>query len=408
MKTAARQSFFRLISIVSVAVFVLGVLPCAAEAVTLGELQGGKEIKIGNLRFFNFRNVNNLPPAGTPPKAEMIMVEPVAGDNPGLRFEANGLLTVTAPAGGSSALERTSFVYDVETIDGSHSIKTNSQVLVSAFIDKGFGNTTIRETVKNENGLELGSKSVFFNKYPDGTEIKHLSVALDYSGQPLAFASIEVSIPIMAIPDSVFADGEASIDIFEQRFSLVSLADAGPDQLVTGDTATLDASASKVDGLSYQWEFFLKNGDDSDPLKYVQSPEAKVEVEVADLKPDLYLVRLTLTDAAGVEHIDTAIIAIAGSCESQPPSLPPANGKLHLWNFEIKKYKFCKWGFARVYGTVDASDLPLENSTDKDGLRAKVILQLVDKDGNTVGEYSDETAARIKDRRYKYLIRNRH
>ena len=416
MKIACGQSFFRLMVIVSLAAFVFGVLPCAAEAVTLGELQDGKEIQIGNLRFFNFRYVKNLPPPppGTLPKARMITVEPVTGDNLGLRFIANGQLTVTTdPAGNPIALERTSFAYDVESVDGSNSIKTNGLVLVSASIDTGFGNTTIRETVKNENGLELGAKSVFFNKISDGTEVKQLSVALDYSSQPLAFASIEVSIPILAqrtgvLPDGSVQEGEAIIDIFEQRFSsaVSPLADAGPDQLVAGDTVTLDASGSKVAG-TYLWEFFLKNEESSVPLKSVDTKEAIVEAEVADLKPDIYLVRLTLTDSAGVEHTDTAIIAICGPCEDPGGQLPPVNDKLHLWRFKIKKYKRCNWAFARVYGTLDASDFPLDSSNDEEKLTAKVILQLIDQNKKIVGEYSDEIPAEIKDRRYKYVIRNK-
>jgi len=75
--------------------------------------------------------------------------------------------------------------------------------------------------------------------------------------------------------------------------------------------------------------------------------------------------------------------------------------------FKIKKYKYCNWAFARVYGTVDASDLPLDSSIDQDELTAKVILQVLDIKGNTVGEWSAETAAEIKDRRYKYVIQNK-
>jgi len=229
--------------------------------------------------------------------------------------------------------------------------------LVSASIPTGFGTTGITETVKKLNDLEHGSKSVFFNKIKDGTEDKQLSVALDYTSQPLSSASIEVSIPIQALrtgvlPDGSVQEGEAIIDIFEQRFSLVSLvslADAGPDQLVVGGWARLDASGSKVDG-TYLWEFFLKNGDLTDPLKSEGSDEAIVEVEVADLKPDIYLVKLTLTDSAGVEYTDTAIIAISGPCEAEAPE---PNAGIHWLNFKLKQYKYCNWGFARMYGAVD-------------------------------------------------------
>ncbi len=102
------------------------------------------------------------------------------------------------------------------------------------------------------------------------------------------------------------------------------------------------------------------------------------------------------------------LLAAAGRCESEDPNKLPVNDKLHLWRFKIKKYKYCNWAFARVYGTLDASDLPLEHSKDEDGLKAKVILQVVDKDGNTLGEYSDETAVEFKNRRYKYVIRKKY
>ena len=61
-----------------------------------------------------------------------------------------------------------------------------------------------------------------------------------------------------------------------------------------------------------------------------------------------------------------------------------------------------------LYGIKDPYYNPLENYKDEDGLRAKVILQVVDKAGNTVGEYSDETAVEFKDRKYKYLIRKKY
>ena len=405
MSIVSRQGLFKVAFISLVLVFGLGVFPSTTQAITLGELLGGEEIKIGNLRFFNFKLIgrNSFPPDKPLIKPEMITVVPFAEEQTGLRFEANGELTVTAPAGGPFALVNARFSYDVETIDGSHSIKTNSQVLVSSSIDKGSGNMSIREAVRNENSLELGAKSIFFNKIPDGTEIKQPSVALDYSSQPVAFASLEVLITVQALPDSVFGEGVASIDVFEQSFSLVSLADAGPDQLVSGDTVTLDASGSKVAGTHYIWDFFLKNEESSVPLKSADTKEEIVEVEVADLKPDIYLVRLTLTDGAGVEQSDTAIIAISGPCEAEAPE---PNAGIHWLNFKLKQYKYCNWAFARMYGAVDLPE-KLHNLPHGKILNGSVTIIVEDAlEGEKPLVISTPTRMKVRNRsRYKTVLR---
>jgi len=205
--------------------------------------------------------------------------------------------------------------------------------------------------------------------------------------------------------------GEVSTKSFEQRFVLKPFSDppiavAGDDQVVF-DSVTLNGDkSSDPDGelVSYEWELFRREGDELVPFGPSQPG---VQVDFNNLTHGFYEAKLTVTDEAGDMDADTVLVAAAGACEDQGGSLPAANGKLHLWRFKVKKYKYCNWAFARVYGTVDASDLPLDSSIDQDGLKANVILQIVDNEGNAVGEWSAETAAEIKDRRYKYVIQNK-
>ena len=168
---------------------------------------------------------------------------------------------------------------------------------------------------------------------------------------------------------------------------------------VVFDEVTLDGGTS-IDG-EYLWE--LKHRDNPDFDKVIVDEKNPL---VTGLDPGLYDVTLTVTDEEDkVKHIAIMLLAAAGACEDTGGSLPDVDGTLHMWRFKIKKYKRCNWAFAKVFGTINASDLPLDNSKDQDGLEARVFLQLVDKDENIVGGFSGQTAVEIKDRRWKYVIR---
>jgi hypothetical protein len=385
MNSTNNNHLFRLMLVVLVAAFSLGVLPFSARAQTysLAELiNTSGTIQVGSLTFSKF-SLWSPPPPFLPADPAGFFVDKVGqdGPQPGLKIRANNQLSVKGSAVGIQAARLS---YNVTDANGS--IQGSSLLLVPSYDsepDPSF------------------SLPVFRDVFPDKVE-EQLLAEEDFSSSPQASLDIKTNIIIKALPNGEYELGQAALCAIEQRFKLAETrSNAGPDQVVQ-DSVKLDGSGSKGNIAFYEWKLTPRSG--TSPVITRYGKEATAE----GLENNIYDVTLTVTDEGNLMHQDTAIVAASGPCESQLPSLPAANGKLDLWSFRIKKYKFCNWAFARVYGTVDASDFPLENYKDEDGLRAKVILQVVDKAGNTVGEYSDETAVEFKDRKYKYLIRKKH
>ncbi|MGD8381901.1 MAG: hypothetical protein PVJ11_07140 [Syntrophobacterales bacterium] len=404
MKSLNNNHLFRLMFVVLGAAFSLGVLPFSARAQTynLADLiQNNLTIEVGSLTFSNFSlwsagSSNAVPAADR--AGFFVDIVGLGGPQPGLKIRANNQLSVQ---GSVVVFQATKLSYHVTDANGS--IQGSSVLLVPTCVASGSQSLVdvTKNTYIDPEPDPLLSLPVFRHVFPDKVEEQFLAEE-DYSS-PQESLNIETEILVSARPNGGgYELGQAALCAIEQRFKVAETrADAGPDQVVQ-DSVTLDGTGSEGNITSYEWKL---------TPRYGTSPDITVsgkEVTAEGLENNIYDVTLTVTDEGNLIHQDTAIVAASGPCESKAPSLPAANGKLHLWNFKIKKFKFCNWAFARVYGTVDASDLPLEHSKEEDGLKAKVILQVVDKDGNPLGEYSDETAVEIKNRRYKYVIRKKY
>jgi len=419
MSIVSRQGFLKVMVISLVIVFGLGVLFGRAEAITLGELvrvgpDGLKPtIVVDKLIFSDFESPFN---EGMP-KAELdqIKVEPIGAGtaHAGLRFipmkpESAGSDPPPPPPWSLDSdmitWQRTQISYKVAHLDELPLIKESSSILFPGNVTGGdSASVSVEEEILDEAGASIGAKEVNHKLGPDDDGFLKLDQALSdkvvLSSAQKGFFPF-VTVLLQARPKSLNR-ARVSIGALEHRFTLAPSMGVAPAGKVVFDEVTLDGGTS-IDG-EYLWE--LKHRDNPEFDKVITDEKNPL---VKGLEPGLYDVTLTVTTGTGIDltvkHIATMLLAAAGACEDQGGSLPAA---LHLWRFKIKKYKYCNWAFARVYGTVDASDLPLDSSIDQDELTAKVILQVLDIKGNTVGEWSAETAAEIKDRRYKYVIQNK-
>jgi len=408
MKSLNNNHLFRLMFVVLGAAFSLGILPFSARAQTyrLADLiDNNLTIQAGSLTFYDFGfNPFGSSPETPPADPAGILLKAVGIDTPqpGLKIVANNqLMAVTGPDE-ATAVQISHLFYRV-AIDTSIPIQASSFLLVPSSVASG---TSSEVEILNFIGSDEPTIEVStFHRVSPVKVDQHLLAEADFSSSPKTQLNIFTEIHIEANRNGPDELGQTALCAIEQKFKLADTrADAGPDQAVQ-DTAILDGSGSEGNGLTYEWRLIPR---DPSALEITPEPVMNPRFEVEGLAKGFYDVTLSVTDENGLVDIDTMLLAAAGACEDQGGSLPPANDKLQLWNFKIKKYKFCNWAFARVYGTVDASDLPLEHSKDEDGLKAKVILQVVDKDGNPLGEYSDETAVEIKNRRYKYVIRKKY
>ena len=406
MKSKNNNQFFRLMLVILVAAFSLGVLPFSARAQTysLADLiDNNLTIQAGSLTFSNF-GFFSFAPFAVPADYAGFFVDIVDqdGPQPGLKIRANNQLSVKSSI---VATQATLLSYNVTDANGS--ILGSSVLLVPSCVASGSQSlVNVTEDISIASGSHpLSSLPVFRKVFPDKVE-EQLLAEEDFSSSPQASLDIRTMIIIEVRPNGGGNElGQAALCAIEQKFKLADTrADAGPDQVVK-ETAILDGSGSEGNGLTYEWNLIPR---DPSALEITPEPVMNPRLEVEGLAKGLYDVTLSVTDENGLVDTDTMLLAAAGACEDQGGSLPPVNDKLHLWNFKIKKYKFCNWAFARVYGTVDVSDLPLEHFEDEDGLEARVFLQLVDSNGKIVREVSDGTAVEIKNRRYKYVIRKKH
>lgn len=406
MKSLNNNHLFRLIFVVLGAAFSLGILPFSARAQTynLADLiDNNRTIEVGSLTFYDFGFISFGSSPETPiadPAGILLKAVGIDTPQPGLKIVANNqLMAVTGPDE-ATAVQISHLFYRV-AIDTSIPIQASSFLLVPSSVASG---TSSKVDILNFIGSDEPTieVSTFHRVSPAGVD-QHLLAEADFSSSPKTQLNIFTEIHIEANRNGPDELGQAALCAIEQTFKLADTrADAGPDQVVQ-DTAILDGSGSEGNGLTYEWRLIPR---DPSALEITPEPVMNPRFEVEGLAKGFYDVTLTVTDENGLVDTDTMLLAAAGACEDQDGSLPPAK-ELHLWRFKIKKYKYCNWAFARVYGTVDASDLPLDSINDEDGLKARVILQVVDNDGNALGEWSAETAAEIKDRKYKYVIRNK-
>ena len=124
-------------------------------------------------------------------------------------------------------------------------------------------------------------------------------------------------------------------------------------------------------------------------------------MEFTNLVYGIYEARLTVTNAQGVSAGDTALIAAAGPSGGGTELGIPENAELNLWDFTLKKYKFCKWSSARLLGTFNLpDDLEFHRGDD---LVGKVTIQL-NRAGEPLVVMSDDIKLNVSNWRYKLEI----
>ena len=117
-----------------------------------------------------------------------------------------------------------------------------------------------------------------------------------------------------------------------------------------------------------------------------------------------YEARLTVTNSQGVSAVDTAIIAAAGPADAGTEPGTQENAELNLWDFTLKKYRYCKWSTARMVGTFDLPD-DLEFNRGED-LVGKVTVQL-NRGEEPLVVMSDDIKLKVSNWRYKMEISGR-
>ena len=357
-KKASRRSLCRFTVLVLPLVLILGVLPCAAqEPQTLQDLiDGNTAIQVDDLIFSGFQLDTNFayPSNETIPQPENITVEPVGQGTtaPGLKFTPN--FQVAVEPGSSSAY------FCVKKIGLSYMVTTDVSGLIAASAliqnpgtvepDGEYAYVSVEDLVGEIHNSVYRSKSLD-TPSQDYMLKETLWVEANFSPTSAVSPSVIMGLSVRS------PGGEASIESFEQRFSLAPapgapIADAGPD-LTVADVANLDGSKSNdSDGqiISYVWK--LKHRENSTFDREAKEPTP----EVSDLKPGFYDVELTVTDDDGYTATDTMLLAASGPSGVGTYPRPQENAELNLWRFKFKKYKYCNWSIARMLGTFDLPD----------------------------------------------------
>ena len=393
---AVKRGFGWFIVLVLPLVLILGVVPCAAEGThnlqaLIDKTDNGGVIPIGNLELSNF--VPEMTYAYgdasiSEPDPKNIFVEPFDEGTlkPGLRFILNGELSVSMPSQTSGRI--LSISYKVTHIGGGFIGGKNLILDPLTAISGDDAYVNILEEIRNEQTEVIGS---VLHELKDTEVRESSSITLE---TPQA-----VLLPVITVSSSAPASGEASIDSFEQIFTLTSatgapIADAGPDQAVL-DQVSLDGSGSSPTDADYQWELYQKGEDGWKPF----ASASGVQVEFTNLVYGIYEARLTVTKGE-LSAVDTALIAAAGA-SSGGGTEPGTPAELNLWDFTLKKYKFCKWSSARLLGTFNLpDDVEFHRGDD---LVGKVTIQL-NRAGEPVVVMSDDIKLRVSNWGYKLEI----
>ena len=297
---------------------------------------------------------------------------------PGLEFALNGELSVTA------SMRTLRILYTVEHLRGDFIVGSslslgevttsgdNAMVLVGEQIACGQADTIIRDVLYKLDQNQ--STQLWDGKFKT----------------PKAVLRPTVNLQVKALQSGE----DSSLDSFEQVFSLAPMIDAGDDRVVF-DQVTLEASGTPIDG-SYAWQLYELNGDDLDPVGDEPLPGEKATF--SDLEYGFYVAKLTVTSQA-VSAIDFVNIYAAGPCDEGSDA--KTHAELNLWNFELKKYKYCKWSTARILGTFGLPDGFEFNRGDD--LVGKVTVE-INREGKPVIVMSDELKVKVKNWKYKSVI----
>ena len=394
---AVKRGFGWFIVLVLPLVLILGVVPCAAEGThnlqaLIDKTDNGGVVTIDNLELSNFAvELKNAAGNATPPNPENISVVTFGEGtlNPGLRFDLSGELSV--PTSSTPGARAITISYTAKHRGGDF-IEGKSLLLDPLTAISGSGAAVaVREDFRNEQSVVIGG---VVHELKDNTLTESSNITLD---TPRA-----VLFPVISVSVKAPASGQALIESFEQKFNLLPapggpIADAGPD-LAVFDQVSLDGSSSPADA-TCQWELYQKVGDDWVPLPSVP-PGAQAEFR--NLENGFYEARLTVTDSQGVSAFDSAIIAAAGAPSgggTEPGT--EENAELNLWDFTLKKYRYCKWSTARMVGTFDLPD-DLEFAPRED-LVGKVTIQL-NRGEEPLVVMSDDIKLKVSNWKYKLEI----
>ena len=390
------KTFLWPVIIILVAVLGIAVTPglAAEPSYNLQQLFDGQPIPVGNLIFDNFTpGTNTLHDASD---YEKISVEIVGAGtlNPGLKFVPDPDSSPPIWSAKTPGTKKLSFSYEVNAASG-YSITGSSLILDPGNLESSTANASA--TVR-DGRLEV--KRELYVLFLDGPQAvaERLEAISTFSGQAIVHPNIEVMLYFKNEGD------QASIEAFEQRFSLAPapggpIADAGDDQVVF-DQVTLKPTISPIGG-ECLWELYLKK--DEDNLVPVGEPKECEQATFSDLENGFYLAKLTVTNEK-VSAVDFVNIYAAGPCDEGPDPKTQEYAELNLWDFTLKKYKYCKWSTARVIGTFDLpDDFEFNRGDDMVG---KVTIQLNRGDKPLV-VMSDDIKLKVRNWKYKMEI-SRH
>jgi hypothetical protein len=384
-----RRSLCRLLVVFLIVTFALCLFPGMVRAVTLLQLTDDcqqdciPQLEIENLVFSNFV-VFPFAQNSTPPNLNNISVEPFGAESlkQGLRFIFNGELSV------NNSMRSIRISYEVRHLEGDF-IKGDSLVLDPLAAIAG-------------NGAQVNVRVDLSNGQNDPIRTVIYTIKQNVSRRQLWDETLEtpqaVLLPRVSVSSSAPASGQASVDSFEQIFSLVPMIDAGDDQVVS-DHVALEPTGDSM-GDSYRWELFRKEGD---KLVFHDDRDTK-QATFSDLQKGFYEAKLTVTNG-GFPAVDFVNIFAAGPCEAQPEPPVEADADLKVWGLKLKKFKRCKWSFASMYGTFDFPEVDLDHNGT---VNAEVSIKLLGAKPN--GEdflVKGKTACKIRDHKYKFEIRNR-
>jgi hypothetical protein len=240
MNSTNNNHLFRLMLVVLVAAFSLGVLPFSARAQTysLAELiNTSGTIQVGSLTFSKF-SLWSPPPPFLPADPAGFFVDKVGqdGPQPGLKIRANNQLSVKGSAVGIQAARLS---YNVTDANGS--IQGSSLLLVPSYVASGSQSLVdVTEDIYIDSEPDPSfSLPVFRDVFPDKVE-EQLLAEEDFSSSPQASLDIKTNIIIKALPNGEYELGQAALCAIEQRFKLAETrSNAGPDQVVQ-DSVKLD------------------------------------------------------------------------------------------------------------------------------------------------------------------------
>jgi hypothetical protein len=177
------------------------------QAIPLGDLFGGATITVGDKVFADWQIF--FLDSNVMPDVFLIDVQPLADQplNPGLRFTANGQLTVA-----DDTFIKFGFGFSVATLSGEPLIKDNSVELLDFSFAGAGGKISVAEDVLDPAGNLLAVKEVFADN-----ALQDFQLFDEEAFDPQALIFVEKTIVVFGD----FAGDLVNLEVFDQRFSQV-------------------------------------------------------------------------------------------------------------------------------------------------------------------------------------------